>query len=69
MFDKGVFSRIKRGSFLVNIARGGVVDEKALYSALTEDQILEGAALDVHDRFDKHQIPLQHSLQTFMDPR
>jgi len=50
MFDKDVFSRMKRGGFLVNIARGGVVDEKALYRALTEDQILKGAALDVHEK-------------------
>jgi D-3-phosphoglycerate dehydrogenase / 2-oxoglutarate reductase len=31
------------------MARGGVVDEKALFTALTEGQRLLGAALDVHE--------------------
>ena len=37
---------MKRSTFLVNIARGGVVDEEALLTALNEKQI-SGAALDV----------------------
>jgi D-3-phosphoglycerate dehydrogenase / 2-oxoglutarate reductase len=50
IIDAHVLSRMKRGSFLVNVARGGVVDEQALYPELTEGGKLLGAALDVHER-------------------
>lgn len=41
-------SRMKPEAFLINLARGGVVDEKALYQALTDPDQLRGVALDVH---------------------
>jgi D-3-phosphoglycerate dehydrogenase len=37
---------MKQGAFLINISRGGIVDEDALYHALTDNK-LSGAAIDV----------------------
>jgi len=48
LFDEKVLRSMKPGSFLVNLARGGVVDEEALRRVLTEGGGLAGAALDVH---------------------
>ena len=46
MFNHELFKRFKKGSFFVNTARGGVVDELALKEAL-ENGTLSGAAVDV----------------------
>lgn len=40
--------QMRQGCFLVNTARGGLVDEKALAQALKEGRI-RGTALDVHE--------------------
>lgn len=47
MIDGTALARMKKGSFLVNVARGGVVDEAALVASLAEGH-LGGAALDVY---------------------
>jgi len=46
IFDKECFSLMKKDSYFINIARGELVDEKALIKALKNEQIA-GAGLDV----------------------
>lgn len=49
MVDAAVLDAMRPGSLLVNMARGGVVDEKALLEALIRRDTVAGAALDVHE--------------------
>jgi D-3-phosphoglycerate dehydrogenase len=46
MFNDKTFGRMKRGVRLINVARGGVIDEDALLRALENGQVAQ-AALDV----------------------
>lgn len=48
MIDKDTFEKMKNGSYLINTARGPIVDESDLISAL-ESGKLAGAALDVFE--------------------
>ncbi len=60
LFDARAFSACKRGAYLVNVARGGIVDQEALVAALTEGR-LGGAGLDVTS---PEPLPEGHALWT-----
>lgn len=48
MIAKDQFELMKNDSIIINCSRGGIIDEDALYDALTNKKIA-GAALDVYD--------------------
>ena len=58
MFNAARLKRMKATAYLINTARGGIVDEPALYDALVSGK-LAGAGLDV---FEHEPPPAGHSL-------
>jgi phosphoglycerate dehydrogenase-like enzyme len=56
--NANVLSRMKRSAFLINVARGGVLDEADLIAALRAG-IIRGAALDV---FSEEPLPASNEL-------
>ncbi|ATZ18433.1 lactate dehydrogenase [Williamsoniiplasma somnilux] len=65
MINKEFFAKMKDGSFLVNAARGELLDPVALYDAIVANKI-KGAAIDVVEKegqiffkkFDQNLIPV-----------
>ncbi|MGQ9708082.1 MAG: hydroxyacid dehydrogenase [bacterium] len=49
ILNREAFAKMKKGVIVINCARGGVVDESALYDALQSGQVA-GAALDVFEK-------------------
>src|ERR1700754_2864889 len=60
LFNAARLKLMKPNAYLVNTARGGLIDEKALYDALAAGQIA-GAALDV---FEQEPPPVGHDLHS-----
>jgi D-3-phosphoglycerate dehydrogenase len=58
MFNTARLAKMKKGAFIVNTARGGIIDEPALHAALVGGHIA-GAGLDV---FDQEPTPADNPL-------
>ena len=58
MLGRDEFAMMKPTAYLINVSRGGVIDEKALYEAL-RGNLIAGAGLDV---FEKEPTPKDNPL-------
>ncbi|MDQ6754766.1 MAG: phosphoglycerate dehydrogenase [Actinomycetota bacterium] len=56
MIGSAAFAKMKETAYIINVARGGLVDEQALFTALTEHQIA-GAGIDVFVTEPSTQLP------------
>jgi len=67
ILNEDAFRKMKKGVFVLNCARGGVVDEKALYDAI-QAGIVAGAALDVYSKEPPFDNPLLTLDQVVVTP-
>ena len=63
MFDKRRLSLLRDGSYLINVARGGLIDLEALTDELRSGRIT--AALDVTDPLEP--LPQDHELRSLQN--
>lgn len=67
IIDSPQFEMMKEGIFIVNTARGGVINEVALISAI-EQGIVKGAALDVFENEPNPELTLLMNPQLSLSP-
>lgn len=66
LIDKRRFVLMKRGVVIINVGRGGVIDEDALYEQLVSGHIA-GAAMDVFEHEPVEQMDSTDSIQRFTE--
>lgn len=67
LIDAKAFQKMKQGVYIVNCARGGIVNEKALHDALVAGKVA-GAALDVFEKEPPGDNPLLSLEQVICTP-
>ncbi len=67
LFNDAVFAQMKPSAYLVNTARGPIVDEEALVRALIDKRIA-GAGLDVYENEPRPHPELLHLQNVVMTP-
>ena len=67
MINKAVMARMKPGVLLLNVARGGIIDEQALAAALA-DGTVAGAGIDVYTAEPPTGSPLLDAPNTLLTP-
>ncbi|MCL5056415.1 MAG: phosphoglycerate dehydrogenase, partial [Actinobacteria bacterium] len=64
MINEKAISLMKKGVRIINCARGGIIDEEALYTGMVDGKVA-GAALDVFEKEPNTESPL-HKLPNFI---
>ncbi|WP_178945312.1 hydroxyacid dehydrogenase [Kocuria sp. TGY1127_2] len=67
LLDRDALNIMRPGAVLINVSRGGIVDEDALLEALEEGRI-SGAGLDAFDPEPTQDHPLYHHPNTVLTP-
>ncbi|MFS0779945.1 phosphoglycerate dehydrogenase [Neobacillus sp. 3P2-tot-E-2] len=67
LINKNSLAKMKPNTFIINTARGGIIDEKAIYEAIKEKRIA-GAAIDVFEEEPLKNSPLAELENIILTP-